>query len=175
MIAVSSLVKSTRLRWLGRLARMDNSKIPNQMSIFASIHVRLKRRSQRTIWEDIVKDLEELSLDVSTAESLADGVTWPLGSQFLSLNEQFPSTAERHYDVTWSTVVRCSKSWLWTRSSTFCRRTTGQWAEEHRRSRPPKPQTPLMMNPVRIGEGFRRILLESLRAVWLMCAVCNGN
>lgn len=76
--ALSQVIKNHRLRWLGHVLRMSESRIPKQLLKWRPTHGKRRRGRPRLRWEDIImKDIQEWDLDMKSAEVTAqDRSSW---------------------------------------------------------------------------------------------------
>ena len=72
------MIRSSRLRWLGHVSRMDNSRIPKQL-LFGELMLGKRDRGRpRKRWKDCIKeDLRAFYIDMKTwFEDAQDRCLW---------------------------------------------------------------------------------------------------
>lgn len=93
---MSTLLKQRRLRWLGHVRRMDDSRIPKAM-LYGELRVGKRNKGRPKLrFRDIIKrDMKDLNMDVDNWEALADDRSaWRS-----SLTQHLRSGEERHQNT----------------------------------------------------------------------------
>ena len=71
------IIKERRLRWLGHVLRMEDSRIPRHATQWELRGYKRKPGRQRKNWMDIRRDLKDMDITWDEAEELAtDAAEW---------------------------------------------------------------------------------------------------